>query len=167
MVGTVGFVGVASACLTLPFLSDKIGRIPVFLTTMFFQIPLLVMILTAKRIGDIYFVAFFYGIALIGRYTVGFVYTLEVLMVDKKAIGGTIFQMGDAAATIYISVYLAFVSRQTMPIIEVALVLNIVSFVSSILLMPESPAWLVSQGKFDAARSSLSWIAKVNGVSNF
>jgi MFS transporter, OCT family, solute carrier family 22 (organic cation transporter), member 4/5 len=130
--------------VTLPLLGDRVGRVPVFLVTMFCQIPLLVILLLADNIGYVYYVIFFYGIGSIGRYTTGFIILNELVPRANKSIAGSLFNVGDSMATIYVTAYLVFISTKTLPILWVALVCNILAFVVSFIVLPESPAWLIS-----------------------
>ena len=71
-IGSFGFLGSALACLFLPAIGDKYGRLTVYRVALFSTIPVLFLLNLSKDIGSIYISMFCLGVALIGRFTCGF-----------------------------------------------------------------------------------------------
>ena len=78
-IGAMAFAGAAIACFFLPILGDKYGRWIIFEITMGIQIPLYLMALTTRSLWVIYFLCFYLGVTLIGRFTCGFVLLTELV----------------------------------------------------------------------------------------
>ena len=76
-IGSFSFAAAALACLFLPRISDKYGRLIVYRTTIFLTIPLFLIMNLTKSITGLYFVTFMLGIALLGRFTCAFVLLTE------------------------------------------------------------------------------------------
>jgi hypothetical protein len=108
---------------------------------------------------------FWIGVGLIGRFTTGFVLLTEVLPKRHKAVWGTMMMVGDTAATLYITAYLAINPDATF-MVWLGFAFNIISFIG-IYFLTESPAWLVSVGRIQDAKRVLEKIARINGVEDF
>ena len=165
ILGALAFLGASLACFFLPYCADRFGRYPVFMVTMFFQIPLFIAALYTKQLGVLYVCCFFLGVGLIGRFTTGFVLLTEVLVKRHQALVGTLLMVGDSAATLYITLYLRFF-HYANTMVWLGLIMNIVSFIGCFWIY-ESPSWLVSIGRTHRAKEILKKIAEMNGVKEF
>jgi len=76
-IGSFTFLGSGLACLFLPTLGDKYGRFAVWRATIFFTLPVILLLNLSNHLGAIYVANFFLGINVIGRYTIGFVLASE------------------------------------------------------------------------------------------
>ena len=161
--GAMAFMGCALACFFLPALGDMYGRYNVFMVTSVLQLPLYVANNYASSLGTLYVIIFFFGVALIGRFTCGFVLLTESLCNKDKALAGTALLTMDVAATLYVTFYLRFISINCETLIWIGFVFNVVSFIAN-LWNVETPAWLLSVGEIERAKKSLAYIAKWNGV---
>lgn len=119
--------------------------------------------LYTHQIGVVYFLVFFLGFCLIGRFTCGFVLFVELLPEKYKAISGSAILIGYSISLLEVTAYYAWISKNSIPTIWVGYSLNLITFIANF-IVPESPVWLVSQGRFDKARESLMRIAKWNNV---
>ena len=108
--GAFSFAGAALACLLLPRLSDKYGRLIVLRTTIYCTLPLFLILNLAESLGAIYFVNFFLGIALIGRNFSGFVLLTESLPKHRQALIGGLLGVGDVSATLYVTFLVRYVT---------------------------------------------------------
>lgn len=163
LIGALAFLGSAIACAILPILGDKIGRWPVFIITQAIQIPMFFVAIYNTSLGVVYFIVFFLGFCLIGRFTCGFVLFVELLPEKYKAISGSAILIGYSISLLEVTFYYALISQNSKPTIWFGFILNTLTFVTNF-FVPESPQWLVSQGKFDKAREALKTIAKWNRV---
>ena len=77
--GSCAFLGAALACFFLPLFGDMYGRLPVYLVCSLLQLPLYYFANTTSSLAVIYALTFYLGVALIGRFTCGFVLVTECL----------------------------------------------------------------------------------------
>ena len=162
LIGSLAFFGAALSCLILPRLGDKYGRYLVWRVTIFLQLPLYFMANLGTHIGVLYVMAFFMGMALLGRFTCGFVFVVESMPADKQSIMGTAASFGDSIITLYIVLFLRYVSNEVSILLWIGLGLNVLALVLSFWLV-ESPAWLASVDRKDEALKALGYMARFNG----
>ena len=74
--------------------------------------------------------------------------------------------VGDGIATLYVTFFLRYISKDITIIIWIGLVLNILACIMSFFTV-ESPIWLLSVGRKEEAIKNLNFIAKMNGVKDF
>lgn len=144
-IGAYAFAGAAIGCLFLPILGDKFGRWKVYIIVTGMQLPLYLFAALTKELGVIYFVCFWLGIFLIGRLSAAFILLVELSQTKHRAYTGTAIMFGDACAVMYIDLWYRLVPH-VKPLIWVGFLLNIIAFVTAFWI-PESPAWLISQGR--------------------
>ena len=145
VMGAMAFMGCALACFFLPALGDLYGRYSVFMVTSVLQLPLYIANNYTSSLGTLYVIIFFFGVALIGRFTTGFVLVTESLCNKHKALFGTVFLTMDVAATLYVTFYIRYISNNTQSIIWIGMALNIISLIANFWTV-ETPAWLLSVG---------------------
>lgn len=104
-------MGAALTCLFLPAIGDKYGRLTVYRMTIIGTLPLFLILNLGKQLVSIYFVTFMLGIALIGRFTCGFVLLTECIPKRHQAIVGGAFAVSDTIATLYVTFFLRYVSN--------------------------------------------------------
>ena len=121
--------------------------------------------LYASSIGSLYVACFFFGLALIGRFTCAFVLLTESLCERHKVLTGTLLLTMDAAATMYVTAYIRYVTINAQSLIWIGFTLNLISFIFN-LWSCENPAWLVEVGEIEHAIKNLNYIAKFNGITN-
>lgn len=129
--GAMAFGGAAIACFFLPVLGDKYGRFSVYIVTTILQIPLFVVTNLTTSLAPVYVITFYFGVALIGRFTCGFVLMTECLCKKHRALVGTALLTGDAAATLYVTFLLRVVTNNAQTIIWIGLSLNVASVLLS------------------------------------
>ena len=151
------------ACLFLPRLADKFGRFSVYIVTITLQLPLYFLSNMAKTLFLQYIVSFLLGIAMIGRFTSGFVLLTESVAKKHKVTIGAALATGDVATSIYITFYLRYISKNIHTLIWIGLVMNVIVVIASYWNV-ESPSWLASVGQTEMAKRNILWIAKFNGV---
>ena len=138
MIGALAFLGSAIACAILPILGDKIGRFPVFITTQAIQLPMFFCAIFTHSLGVVYFMVFFLGFCLIGRFTCGFVLFVELLPEKYKAISGSAILIGYSISLLEVTAYYAWISQNSIPTIWLGFILTTVTFAANFIL-PESP----------------------------
>ena len=107
IIGAMAFGGVFLSCFLVPQLGDKYGRKIGWVVTVCTQLPLYIMANCTDNIGVIYVGCWFLGMGLIGRFTFGFVMLTELTPNKRQAVVGTLFCALDAAATLYITLFIS------------------------------------------------------------
>jgi MFS family permease len=90
-IGAFAFVGATLACFVLPVAGDKFGRWTVFQIIMVAQCPLYLLALTTRHLAVVYFLCFYVGVTLIGRFTCGFVLLTELMPAKDVTVAQTLF----------------------------------------------------------------------------
>jgi hypothetical protein len=86
---------------------------------------------------------FYIGLGLVGRFACGFILLTEVTPSKHQAAVGTAFMTLDIMATLYVTVFLKFVSNNANYIVWIGFGMNALTVMGSYWLV-ESPCWLVS-----------------------
>ena len=120
----------------------------------------------SSSIGVVYISCFYLGMGLIGRFACGFVMLTESLPKRHQAFGGTAAMIGDVVATLYICLFLRYISNNANTLIWVGFAINVITVIFGLFLV-ESPGWLVSVGRTEDAAIALQKIAKINGATDF
>jgi MFS family permease len=113
LIGSFSFVGSTIGCIVLPYIADKIGRLPVYFGTQFLQIPVFIAAIYATSISAIYIVSFFMGLLLVGKMTVGFVLYMELLPERSKVSKGILIMAGFPVAQLLATFILVCFTRDT------------------------------------------------------
>ena len=150
-IGSFAFSGAMFGCLVLPALADKFGRFSIYIVTVIFQLPLYVACNMAQTIMFQYITSFYYGFAMIGRFTAGFVLLTESTSNKHKAFIGAALATGDVATSLYITFYLRYISKNMNTLVWVGLFINLMVVFASYWTV-ESPSWLASVGETEKAK---------------
>lgn len=156
-IAAITFLGAAFGSIAMPFSGDLFGR---WNASQF--LCLINLALVADTIGLVQVACFWIGFLTLVRYAN--MYLLFVELMDEKYSGyaTAIFMCGDSAMGFYLVLYLRFFNKDVYSILSLSITLSITSFFLYYLI-PESPKWLVSVGRYNEARASLKHIAKMNG----
>ena len=96
-----------------------------------------------------------------------FTWLFEFMTKEKKSAANSALNILDFLVMIVAGSYFLFVSRETMPLLigyySTTLILG---WLITTLFIPESPKWLLLQGRRTDAIKSLNYIAKVNGSAH-
>ncbi|XP_067996221.1 solute carrier family 22 member 15-like isoform X2 [Melanerpes formicivorus] len=155
------FAGLLIGNITFGPLSDKLGRKPVYISGLFFDVILGYVTALAPNYNMFAVSRFFVGIVNGGMALVSFVLTQEYVGKSFWSFTGSLTNLTFAVG---IAVYalLGYCVREWR---YLALVSNSpgVIFLLLSFMLPESPRWLYSQGKMAEAEDVLQYIALGNG----
>lgn len=133
--------------------SDRFGRKPIFVWTSL----LYAVSGTAAGLVNNYMLFILFrmlnGVASSGVFDAGFTILLELTVKNYRMCLGNLFNLGSSFGLIYLSLAAYFTNtwRQLQLVISVPIFLLIIYW----WLLPESPRWLITNGKFDKAAKIL------------
>lgn len=90
----------------------------------------------------------------------------EFLPSNRQTLVGTILQLNNGFVAVYTVIYYWFISKNWIYINAFGTVLTVVSAVG-VWFLPESPKFFISRKRYDEARASINFIAKVNHQEEF
>ena len=147
--------------LSFPIM-DKISRRQAFFIFGTLHILAQVMIIFLP-----FYWARFVGFTLMGlmcaKNSLCFTWLFELVDMRKKSIVSSAVNSLDFAIVIIAGIYYKFASREWAPLILAFFWTCVCCFVLTGVLCPESPKWLLLQGRNREAIESLNYIAKFNG----
>lgn len=105
---------------------------------------------------------FFLGLTANGTCIVSFVMMIELTVPEWRAFIGSFLNVFGFAQPFFLGFYFMFVSNQYIYILIFALILSIIAVVLVILLVEESPLYLMKKGEFDKANKIMAKIHRMN-----
>lgn len=90
----------------------------------------------------------------------------EFLPSNRQTLVGTILQLNNGFVAVYTVIYYWFISKNWIYINAFGTLLTVVSAVG-VWFLPESPKFYISRKRYDEARTSINFIAKVNNQDEF
>ncbi|XP_069394927.1 solute carrier family 22 member 15 isoform X2 [Paralichthys olivaceus] len=161
LAGSLFFVGLLVGNIVFGPLSDKIGRRPVYLTGLFFEVVFGYMTALAPNYEVFAVSRLLVGLMNGGTGLVCFVLTQEYVGKSYWAMTGTLTSMTFAIGIALFGA-LGYFIRPWRSLASAANLLGVLFFLLSVTL-PESPRWLYSQGQTERAEEVLRYMALRNG----
>lgn len=103
---------------------------------------------------------FIFGLAAVGRCSISFLYLMELLPTSRhQVLVGTILHMNNASVGVIGCLYFWKVSKNWLWLEMFAGGLDLVAMLGTLLMIPESPRYLVCQKRYEEARDAINYIA--------
>lgn len=152
---------VSALCLSM--LSDRFGRRPMILMAAFFLFVAGIICAFSPSFVVFAVCRFLLALGTTGLFLNDFVILMEVVGPKLRPILGVALELGWATGYVLLP-GIAYLLRDWM-YIQLAITVPVVSLISLYWLMPESPRWLIMNGKLDAAKVIILKAAKVNKLN--
>ena len=70
----------------------------------------------------------------------------------------------DSGSLAFICLYFLLISKDWFPLMLVSVIMSVISLLICAILLPESPIWLLQNGREQEAIAAFNFIGKINGV---
>ena len=179
-IGAMGmyfFLGQAITCLIIPRLQDTFGRKRVFLFCSVINLYTLLTIWglpdhsdkkhgkTSKLLLDALF--FLNGLATPGRQLTGYTYFQELFPDESQNLAGTIQMVAEGVVQVLLTYYWMKVGFSWRWTVVLAIVMNVVGIILTLVLLPDSPKWLYETKQYKKCVDSVFFLAEWNNVREF
>ena len=111
-----------------------------------------------------YILIFSYGLAVTGRYFVGYTYNMELQPKKIQTLIGTTTMGFEVAYMFIVSFYFIFSSRHWSYLMYPSFIMGMSATFCVFLFLPESPRFYLGLKRFEDARRIFSIIAKTNRI---
>ena len=163
MLGMMIFIGWTIAAVIVPRLADLYGRKPLYLQNLVLQTVACLLLVVSKTPQITGLGLFLIGICCAGRWTVTYIYLTEFWTEKNIKRFGPFVNASAAVALVVGAFTFQVLTRKTVYIEYLALLLSVFAAIMGYFLMPESPKWLIGQGQMEKARLAYQTIVKTNG----
>jgi MFS family permease len=151
LIGSMQFIGWAISSFIIPRLSDIYGRKWPYIASMILQLLAMIATFFSTSIEVTTAIMFFLGFSGVGRCSISFLYLMELLPQEKGTFYGTIVQMNNNMAYIYVALYFWLISIDWRWLEVFAIGMTLFCIIGS-LFIPESPKFYLSKKRWDDAR---------------
>ena len=161
-VGLMFLLGIVIGCLTLTRLGDYYGRKPVYMLGLTMHLAIMIGLIFSKEIVLDFALLFCLGLSVTARYYVGYTFNVEMQPRSHQVLVSTCQFLSEAVVGIFVCIYFSQLSKDWRLLQIPNVTLTSVGIVF-LMMMPESPRFLISQGKYWQAREVFNRIAVCNG----
>ena len=164
LIGALFLIGIVIGCSTLTRLGDVYGRKPIYLIGLVLHLFFTIGIITTNNLLFAYLLLFVFGLSVTSKYYVGYTYLLEMQPRSHHVLVSTTMFLFESVVFIFMCIYFWKLSDDWKPLQVPNLVLAVYGLFF-LIMMPESPRFLVASKRYDEARRVFKWIGTKNGVS--
>ncbi|TNV80154.1 hypothetical protein FGO68_gene7510 [Halteria grandinella] len=156
-IGSSHFLGWMLGSLLVTRIGDIYGRKLPFISAQLLGSAMQLSLLFTTDIHIMIGLFFFTGMAASGRFTLAHVYLQELMPIKYRSHAGTMVQFIDSMLVVVVSLYHRFITKEWYPLQIFAACSMVISF-GATMVIPESPKYLYSKGRYDEARKVLQFI---------
>ncbi|XP_063218411.1 organic cation transporter protein-like [Bacillus rossius redtenbacheri] len=156
-------VGVLLGSIIFGALSDRYGRRPIFFISLVMQVAVGLLAAAAPEYVSFTAARIVVGATTSGVFLVAYVIAMEMVGPSKRLFAGVVCQLFFTTGFILTALFAYFIDDWRM--LQVALSLPGVVFLSYWWFIPESARWLLAQGRADEAKQLLLTAARENKVT--
>nr|CAD7456249.1 unnamed protein product [Timema tahoe] len=156
-------VGVLLGSIGFGDLSDRYGRRPIFFISLVLQVAVGLLASVAPEYVSFMIARMVIGATTSGVFLVAYVIAMEMVGPNKRLFAGVVCQFFFTAGYILTALIAYFIDDWRM--LQVALSLPGIVFISYWWFVPESARWLLSQGRAEEAKQLIIKAAKENKVT--
>ncbi|XP_064652870.1 organic cation transporter protein-like [Lineus longissimus] len=160
MLQTIYMAGYLVGCLFFGTISDRYGRLTAFLIALGLELVIAVSEIYIPFYSMFAVFRFLLGATAGAAYTCAYVYVLELTGPRYRAVIGVFGQWGFDVG-VFLSVAVGYTVKDHINMQWIFAVPPVIFLVAK-LLVPESPRWLVTKGRFEEAEVFLRKVAKIN-----
>ena len=139
------FMGWALSAVFLPRLSDIYGRKKVFMFSLLLQTLAMIGMYASRDLNLTTVMMFIFGMAAVGRTSIGFLYLMELLPTNRQVLVGTTLHLNNALVGVLGCLYFWKISKNWLWLEIFAGLLGVLSIIGAYFWLPESPKYLVSR----------------------
>lgn len=165
--GSIFFAAVVLGSLVFAPLADKVGRRPVTLAGIGLVAISQSLLLFSTSLYFSYGLIFLMGLSMPMRVFVGYIYSMEFLPLNRTEMATALTLGCDGLGITIAALWFMFVSKDWKTFFLMTTILCYLSFIFVFCTMSESPKFLVSRGKYQAARSVITKMRKCNRKQYF
>lgn len=166
MMGFMFLVGIVLGCSTIARLGDVYGRKPIYNIGLLMHLAFSVIICFISGSSSIlllYGLLVFFGVSVTARFYVGYTYNLEMQPKEHQPFVSTVWFLSESLVYLLVCFYFQSVSKDWIYLQLPNIALTVLG-ICVLLKMPESPRFLLAQGKTEEAKEVFATIAKFNGI---
>jgi MFS family permease len=167
LIGTMFFIGMLITVGFLPRLSDKYGRWMIVNFCQFITFGALSWLVFATQITQLYGIMFILGCATAIRFSISFMYMVEISPQAKSILIGSIWNVSEGVVIMKATFYFQFISRHWVYYICFNAFLALFAATVSFCLIRESPVFTYDHDKPEETRKTMLFIAKFNGSKGY
>ncbi|CAL8077574.1 unnamed protein product [Orchesella dallaii] len=159
---TLFMVGILIGSILFGDLSDRYGRRPIFFLSLVLQVVFGILAGLAPEYWTFVIARMIVGSSTSGIFLVGFVIAMEMVGPSKRTFVGVVCQLFFTAGYLVTAVLAYLISDWKM--LQIALSVPGLVFLSYYWFLPESVRWLLARGRKEEANAILKEVAKENNV---
>ena len=161
------FIGVVFGALSMLRWADVIGRKPILVLGLVFEVVSWWCIVFVESRNARYALLFLFGIGASPRFALSYLMCLEMIPIRYKIHASTVIGVYNSLITAIGGIYCLVVSRNMKYLEIFGVSLSSFLLIVIFVVLPESPKFYYAKGRYDEARAVFSRIAWFNGAPHF
>eukprot|EP00347_Sterkiella_histriomuscorum_P014605 403360243 len=155
-------IGLVLGTIIFSRVGDLLGRKKTYFIGLLMHVLLSATLLILRDPNYFYAIIFLMGIEYPARFLVGYIYLSEMCSEKSRPIVTSIALFFVAQSVTFACIYFSLISKHWIWLEIVGLIITVIALIGAIWI-PESPRFLIAQGKYAKAYRVFQRIAKFNG----